>query len=29
LAGYLPADRASQQRLPLLRSKLAGIAALK
>jgi predicted nucleotidyltransferase len=29
LAGYLPADRASQQRLPLLRNKLVAIAALK
>jgi len=29
LAGYLSADRASQQRLPMLRSKLAEIVALK
>jgi hypothetical protein len=29
LASYLPADRTSQQRLPMLRNKLAGIAALK
>ena len=29
LAGHLPADRASQQRLPSVRGKLQGIAALK